>query len=424
MRVPVTACPTEIRNVADSFKDILGPEYKAFAAILCGYIFGVSNLSEIMRYFLFSPSVSSMNRLFHQSDLHTQLNRRHRRRIQKIMIAANKDPLRYQWAIDDTLVPHWGRSIWGTYYWKDHNTNGSVYGHKLMVLGLIDTKRKVLIPVMWEFLHREDREDSGETHKKGWEVAFELLSQAVEFGFPKFPVVMDSWFAGKELFEKLDDSGFDFVVELKNNRKVVGHGREKLDESIALFFSNRFRHKIFYLGRSKWATCATLLLNNMVKKLKIVAVANKKGLAHECFAYYATNRLAWDATKVWGISRNRWAIEVQFRELKQLFTLGGAAMQSKQAVETTISISMIALTVVRFEQLAQADASKNQYERPCTASSIVQKYTMSSLKKCILKLASTRDPETIRKFKIRLRPGNFGRKPTEKTSLEEMPIGA
>jgi len=299
----------------------------------------------------------------------------------------------------------------------------SIWGQKLMVLGIIDKKRKVLIPVFWEILHREGKEDIGEKHRKGWEVAFGLLEQATQIGFPKYTVVMDSWFAGKELFEKLDNAGYSFVIELKHNRKVVQHGRSRLYESVSFFFSNCFRHKIYYLNRPKWATCATLLLNDMKKKVKVIAVANKKGLAHECFAYYATNRLAWDATKVWGISRDRWSIEVQFRDLKQLFTLGGAAMQSKYAVETTISISLIAMTVVRLEQLSQVNANENQNKRPCSASSIVQKNVIESLKRSILELASSNNTKAINKFKTRLRPENLSRKPTEKISNKEMPTG-
>lgn len=411
MNFPVTSCPKEIREEADMFKGSLGGYYKAFTAVLCGYIFGFSSLSDIMRYFFFSPSVSTMDRFF-QSKTYKNLNRYHRRRLMNLYTKTSKNINRYAWAVDDTIIPHWGKKIWGAYYWRDHSTGGHVWGHKLMVLGLIDKKRKILIPVFWEILHREGKENLGEKHKKGNDVAFDLLQQATKMGFPKYPVVMDSWFAGKELFEKLDKNGYKFVIELRSNRKVVKYSRSILYESVSDFFKNRFRHKIYYLNRPKWATCATLLLNKMEKKLKVVAVANKKGLAHECFAYYATNQLAWDATKVWGLSRDRWSIEVQFRDLKQLFTLGEAAMRSKNAVETTISMSVIAMTVVRFKQLAYADANENQHERPCPASNIVQKCILDSLKRSIHKLASPSNLSSIQKFKVRMRLENFRKKPT------------
>ncbi len=50
---PVTSCPPEIRQAVDGYKDLLGTHYRAFIAVFCGYMFGVSNLSDIVRFFFF-----------------------------------------------------------------------------------------------------------------------------------------------------------------------------------------------------------------------------------------------------------------------------------------------------------------------------------------------------------------------------------
>ena len=154
-QVPVLSCPTEIRKEADLFKDLLGSHYSAFTALFCGAVFGVGNFSEVTRYFTFAPSVSSLSRFFNEEDLSGKLNRRHRRKVLALIEKTKKDPQRYMWSIDDTLVPHWGKGIWGADYWHDHSTDTTVYGHKILVLGLVDRKRKLLIPVYWEVLHRE-----------------------------------------------------------------------------------------------------------------------------------------------------------------------------------------------------------------------------------------------------------------------------
>ncbi len=341
-----------------------------------------------------------------------RLNNRQRRILYRCLQRSLKNPSRYIFAIDDTLIQHHGKKIWGTYYWHDHSTNGTIYGHKLLVLGLVDTQKKVLIPIYWEILHRKGYSDKA-FHEKGWEVAFRLLNDAVAFGFPKAPVVLDSWFAGNEFFNQLTKAGFRFVIEIKSNRTVHRYGRQLINQSVTQFFANRFRHKITYLSRKKWAASAILTLNGAAQKLKIVAVANKKGLVHSCFAYYASNQLTWDTTKIWSIARDRWTIEVQFRDLKQNFALGEAAVRSQQAVEISLSISMIALTVIRLQQIMDVDAKENQHKRPIPASSIVQQYQLQSLKKGIFKLASNNATEIINKFRSRLNPKNFGRKPTE-----------
>jgi hypothetical protein len=244
---PVQSCPAIVRQVADDYGDLLTDHYKAFAAVLCGYVFGVGSFSDIFRFFLFSPSVSALGRLFDDSDnLWKKFNRRHRRRILRLMPLILAEPDRFMWAIDDTLIPKSGKSIYGTYYWHDHNTKGTIWGHRLMVVGIVDRKRKILIPVYWEILHREDKSDKKTTHEKGWQVALRLLEDSLAEGFPKLSVVADSWFAGEEFFQALDRSGFKFVIEVKSNRRISQHGRKQsLECSVDEFLATGQNTKFF-----------------------------------------------------------------------------------------------------------------------------------------------------------------------------------
>jgi hypothetical protein len=412
---PVLSCPKEIRDVADDFKDLLGSSYTAFVAVLCGAIFGISGFNNIVRFLMFSPCVSALSRFFNDPELYKKLNHRQRRRLLSILSRINKNPNRYLWVFDDTLVAHEGEKIWGTYWWHDHNTQGSVHGHKLLVLGIVDRDKKLLIPVFWEILHQEV-EGHEDQHEKGGQVALKLLDAAIEFGFPKLTVCADSWFACEEFFEALShpDRKMRFVLEIRCNRKVIGNGRAKnLNVSVDEFFSKRTRNVIFYRRMKKWAAEAVLRFKNSKQSLKTIAVANKKGLAHEAFAFYVSNQLTWNASQIWAIARDRWAIEVQFRDLKQIFTLGGAAVRSKQAVETSISVSAIALTVIRLEQIARADANENQHTRPIPAGGIVNEFTLLSLKRSISKLASPNPTKIKQKVAARMCLKNFGTKPTE-----------
>lgn len=410
---PVVSCPSSIRAVADDFKDVLGSHYPAFTAVLCAAIFGVSGLSAVARFFGFSPSVSTLGRLFDDEAIYPKLNRRHRRRLLRILEKLSVDPTRYMWAVDDTIIPHWGKKIWGTHAWHDHSTGGTVFGHKLLVLGLVDRKRKLLIPVFWEVLHREIEGHESE-HEKGWKVATRLLREAVDFGFPKLVVSADSWFAGEEFFDELRKAELPFVVEIKSNRKVMGEGRkDSKDIRVDEHFLERKRHSIRYRGKKKWTVEENLYFKGSDKKLKVAAVANDKDLDQECFAFYVSNKLTWNASQLWAVARDRWAIEVQFRDLKQIFTLGGAAVRSKKAVETSISVSVIALTVIRLEQIAQADRNKDQHVRPIPAGNIVREYQLQSLVASVSKLASSSSTPAIETIKRRLTPANLQQKPTE-----------
>ena len=397
------SCPTALRIVADEFKDLLGKHYRAFVATLCGYFFGLSSFTDIVRYLLFSPSVTDIGRFFNEKDLYLRLNRRQRRIVQKIMKSKGNGTKRYIWALDDTTVSHYGRSIWGAYWWFDHSINANVFGHKLLVLGLVDTVTNVFIPIKWEILHRDDGTIN---HEKGWEVGIRLLKEALKEKFPNVPFVADSWFACEEAFQILNEMGIRFVMEIRNNRVIERHGKKKLGINVKAFFANIRRTKIHSKNKHKWASSATLVLKDSVLKLKKVAVANRKGMTDHPFSYYVSNQLTWDENKIWSLARYRWAIEVQFRELKQLFALGEAAVRSKQAVETSISISMISLTVVRQFQQENADASKNQHERPQPASSIVNGIKLNSFKVFISKLAPPGEVVFFNKFRSRFSKKN------------------
>lgn len=427
MIFPVVHCPKMIRDFADGFKDFFTPnQYRAYTAVLCAAIFGFSSYSDVVRYIHFSPSVSSLADFFQIAGMVNKLNRRHRRRILKILDNIHKDPSRYQWSIDDTLIERTGKKIWGTYRWKDHSKGGYLWGHKLLVLGIYDSKRRLFIPVIWEILHRDLRDEVEDgaldqyDHEKGWEVALKLLKTCTAMGFPRLVVSADSWFACEELFQALDKEGFIFEIEIKSNRKVASHGRRSLDMTVDDFFANRHRSVMFRNGKTKFSSEAVLRFKESSLPLKVAAIANQRNpLDEKPFAYYVSNKLTWNASRIWFHSRNRWGIEVQFRELKQYFTLGEAAVRSKQAVETAISVAAIALTVVRFEQLSQADANSNQHVRPLPAGVIVRDLKIDSMVLSISKLTSKHTDQHRDKFHSRINRENLRNKPAEVRGLRK-----
>ena len=411
--IPVLHCPALIRDFGDYFKDLFTTsEYRIFISFLCGYIFGIVGCSNIFRFLMFSPSVSSLNN-FLNSDLYIKLNRRHKRRLLSILKKIKLDPERYLYAVDDTFLEHYGKNIWGTYWWNDHGKK-AIFGHKLLVVGLVDRKHKVLIPLIWNVLHREDNNGNEKQHEKSWEVALRLLQELDKNGYEKFPIVADSAFCCEEFFSLLSKMDYKICAEFKCNRIAVKHIFRRFHMRLDVFFRTRSRKTIYYNKKPKLASEAILWLKDAKERpYKVCAVANKTSRDKEPFAYYGTNQLAWDATKIWGLSRDRWAIEVQFRDLKQFFTLGEAAVRSKEAVETTISLSAIALTVIRLQQIEKAESQKigNRYVRPIPAGDIVRKLQLSSMFESISSLATNNDQRE--KVLIRFNDANFCQKPAD-----------
>lgn len=421
----VTHCPTFVRDVADNFKDLMPGKnaYRAFVAVLCGTIFGVSGYCDIVRFFLFSPSVSSLCSFFQTPKLHTNIRRRHRRMLQRLYPQMWSEPERFIWAIDDTLIKRSGEQIWGTYWWWDHGKKCSILAQKLLVVGVVDCKRQIFIPISWELLHRDldgIEEVQTQVHEKGWERAFALLQDGVLFGFPKFTVVADSWFAGEGFFKKLNENGFHFVMEVRSNRVVSTHGRSNVSMQLREYFREIRRNNIFFHSKRKFAAERRVKFRGSEQSFKVVAIANKNDLAEHFFGYYVTNKLTWNASKVWSLWRNRWSIEVQFRDAKQIFTLGEAAVRLQDAVELSITLSMLALTVIRLEQHARVGTNKDQYARPIPAGEIVRELKLKNLQQGFSKLAHETFGRSLRaKISRRITQKNLDNKPTEGGRLEK-----
>ena len=88
-------------------------------------------------------------------------------------------------------------------------------------------------------------------------------------------------------------------------------------------------------------------------------------------------------------------------------------MRSQQSIETEVSISMIALTVIRLEQLADADSQPNRHIRPIPAGVIVRDLKMNSMQRSILKLALNPQSYVLQTFRARYNRQNLNNKPVE-----------
>jgi hypothetical protein len=420
MMLPLFECPGFVRRHCDGFKDIVGIHYRDWVGIIAGTINGIGSLSDISRFIFFGRSVSSLSR-FLNAGLASKINRRHRRMVRSWMVRVTNRPEDFLFVIDDTLLPHAGPKQWGVYNWYDHTYKTFRTGNKLLVIGLMCRKRRLVIPLHWQILHVES--DAPELYRKANQVVLDLLQVLSAEGFPKLTVVGDSWYAGEPLYQGLSDLGYDFVFEIRRNRIVATIDGRKPKEKIKIepVLSQRPCSRIRFRGRFRYAFERCVRFRNSKVELKAVGVKNKL-IDEQMYAIYVTNRLAWNASKVWSISRDRWMIEVHFRELKSLFALGEPAVRSKNGIETTISVSLISLTVIRLEQFAQPNTKKDQHCRPDTAGNIVQKVQLRLLQRGISKLAHPSSAENaLLKLRTRLTLQNLRRKPTEKLSSLETP---
>lgn len=412
---PAVECPGFVRRYADGFKDIVGQHYREWVSLLAGTVTGLGSLSDAARFLFFSRSVSSLSR-FLSSGKAPEINRRHRRRVRTWALKAMRRPSDFLFVVDDTVLPRRGRKQWAVYTWYDHATKSFTDGHKLLVVGLMCRRRRLVIPIHWQMLHVQSQ--APERYRCATDVALSLLDVLVAEGFPKLTVTADCWFSGEPFYAGLDERGFKFVVENRSDRVVhaVSGTRVAPKTKLPTVFESRVYRSIHYRKRRRFAAESVLTLRSCrTVQLKIVAVKNRV-VDEMPYAFYATNWLAWNAQKVWSISRDRWMIEVLFRELKSLFALGEPAVRTENGIETTVSISMVALTVIRSQQWEIAAQKRLQDSRPVPALAIVQQSQTKLLHRGISALANpTTGARLYQRISHNLDPRFLRQKPTEKS---------
>lgn len=118
-------------------------------------------------------------------------------------------------AIDDTDNPKFGSGVFRVGDW--HSSKGHYYGQRVVILVLVDIKRKIASPLSYRIAAKEGQ--AGFATAK--DLAMEMLSEIKNEKFPNsLKVVCDSWFDGVEFVKNVRRLGFHIVWELKSNRNV------------------------------------------------------------------------------------------------------------------------------------------------------------------------------------------------------------
>ena len=152
---------------------------------------------------------------------------------------------------------------------------------------------------------------------------------------PQF-VLFDSWYPSQKLLKRLSDYGWDFICQLKQNRRCEG------------------RPLVRYLQQPYWQ--ATGYVSGDIK-VCVVRYRRK---------YYATNRLSLSATEVRTLSRKRQEVEEVIRVLKSPVSLEAcqagyrrsseaSAWSGEGAQEHHIALCLVAYLIVERERLDRGD---------------------------------------------------------------------
>ena len=238
-------------------------------------------------------------------------------------------------AIDDTMEHHsrFCTCIANVYHLFDH-VLGTYCKAKCIVFAYIVVNETIRFPIGWK-VYRQGG-------KKKWELALELVDQAMAYGFTVSVVLFDSWYCVEPFIKELVKRKLIFISEMKSNN-TVEYGVEGSKKQIKLLVNKLFEYgkhlcQDVMLGlktnaeekpeRTLYRTQSTTAYVSAFKmKLKLIKSIDVRTGRYKIFV---TNELSWDAQKILSEYSYRWMIEEFFRNAKQLFGLEEASIRSEQ----------------------------------------------------------------------------------------------
>ncbi len=142
---------SELRKLADGYKDIFSESQVSFnniCALLSFYLLGFRSLSQLIRSCPWTHSVSDLSRSVSKFPAN-RFMRRYRSSVLNRYRSSGISPDDFCYVIDDTDNPKYGKTVFRQGLW--HGSKGLYRGQKVLVIGLVDIKRGLCIPLGYKF---------------------------------------------------------------------------------------------------------------------------------------------------------------------------------------------------------------------------------------------------------------------------------
>jgi hypothetical protein len=402
---------SELRKLADGYKDIFSGSLGSFnniCALLSIYLLGFRSLSQLVRACPWTHSVSDLSRSVSKFPAN-RFMRRYRSSVLNRYRSSGISPDDFCYVIDDTDNPKYGKTVFRQGVW--HGSKGLYRGQKVLVIGLVDIKRGICIPLGYKFAIKNTDND----YKPMWALGLALLEEILGSGFPKLYMAADSWFDGREFIEGLRKLDCHFTGELKGNRNVrTNPGINCLWVKIAKLFqgqkrelltSPNLKHLRKNGGKKKYGTTKYLMISEYSRMLVCVAVFSRRNGA-QVVGYYASTDLSLSGSRLWELSRARWKIECMFRDLKQFLSFGKMHAGGEHAADLAVCMPFALFTHLHFNKPNKA----GKIIKP-TLGNIVQAIREDELFRSIDFIVAV--PQHQKVLKLKARRSKIHRKPTD-----------
>lgn len=313
--MPVVAdIPEEFEKALESFRPHFGaPAFEHFKRYVLGLI-----VSENL-------TVEGINRIFIQAGHSSALNRFLTAGIwkQQDVNDARIDILRTQgdlggkgWlAIDDTLTHKTGKKMEGVGIFWDHSEKRYVLAHNIVTTEFVNLKGDSHPLDFRLYLKEELCSEKGIPFKTKIELAQEMVEDALQHGLDIQGALFDNWFASKDFIKFLQSKGLHWVTRLKSDRNIKIKGRYVAISEFAGTLPRESFRKVQIGDRIYQVFSKAVDLKGVGQTRILISYDNEEFSGSP--AYFATDQIRWEGTRILKTYAKRWNIETFFRDSKQ-----------------------------------------------------------------------------------------------------------
>lgn len=336
------------------------PQYAHFERYVLGLIAsekGGSNITDINDLYVDRCHQSSLNRFLTQSPWDVEeVNKTRLRALQNSRRTRSRK--NGYLVLDDVIVSKTGRCMSGVGFVFSKSEGRSVLGHNFVSTHYSDERGQYPVDLRM-YIKEGLAEPMGVEFKTKIELAIDLINSAVDNGISASIVVFDTWYFAKELIDVIRKRGMDWVTRAKMNRKVVHRDEEfGLEELIKRISPDEYeRIEEIEIERDEERCRYACALDLPMSNLGVVRlVLLKKELSDDGAMVLVSSRFDWSVRKIITAYRQRWKIEMFYRDGKQHIGLGEYQMRNFQGIVKhlfLVFVSYSLLECVRLSSLAQ-----------------------------------------------------------------------
>jgi len=267
----------------------------------------------------------------------------------KIISSCEKVPLSQEVLIaDDTIAPKTGKNMELVSYHFDHKVRRSILGNQCLQLGYHNGINFFPIDVAFSTSGNRPNSNCRDIDKRtnGWrrrkealhkktDALVQMIDRAWKSGISASFVLFDSWFAHDDVISRIYHIGYGVICRLKRGR--VKYTYQGAPYTLKQLWQKVARKQTAFIEKYQVkGVCLNVTLPK-TGDVRILFVSDGKKQWH---AFLCTD-LELDGSEILDYYARRWAIEVFFKDAKQMLYLGKEQSKTFDAMVAGYSIVML-----------------------------------------------------------------------------------